>query len=152
MNDNTDLPHQSDTLQHQLPHAFKPRKLLALFAAVILLAVVAGTGSYLAVRTTNQAPATTKLNNPEAKPIRGATGAELERKHTYYNNKGHWGVIYPGTLLPPSPSTDGSVVYFRGQRSIGQDPEVLYWFISIQSWELIILGHTQKRLQGSPGH
>lgn len=105
---------------------------------IVITAIIAGTGGYLACRTIHQPTPVTELNSPETKPIRDATSAELDRKHTYYHNKGHWRVIYPETLLSPQESTDRSVVYFRGQRSTGQDPEVLYWFISVQSWELII--------------
>jgi hypothetical protein len=54
---NTDAPQQADTAQQQPSHSFKPRKLLALIAAVLFSAIMAGTGGYLlGMRNTQSIP------------------------------------------------------------------------------------------------
>jgi hypothetical protein len=60
----TDLPYQPNTLK-QPPRAFKLQKLLALFAAVLLSAVVAGTGGYLLGSRNNLS---TPLSQPSLSP------------------------------------------------------------------------------------
>jgi hypothetical protein len=47
MSSDTDLPHEQDSIQQKPPYSFKPRKLLALLAAVLLSALLARTVGYI---------------------------------------------------------------------------------------------------------
>jgi hypothetical protein len=53
----SDLPHQADIVQQQPPRSFKLLILLTLIAAVLLTAILAGTGGYLlGIRTSQRMP------------------------------------------------------------------------------------------------
>jgi hypothetical protein len=130
---NIDLPDQPDTCQQQAPRSFKALKLLALIAAILLSALVAGIGGYwLGIRIGQKSeiisqpapiatttPTTTITATPTVSPTIPILPTQMptltENWKTYTNAR--WGLSfkYPETWFPqevPESSQRGDSIDF----------------------------------------